>query len=137
MGKHGLACDNLLSVDLVTADGKLVTASDSQHADLFWALRGGGGNFGVATSFTFQLHQVGPTVLGGMVIGGLPWSRRMVRSGSYYGATSTGGPSDDDLAQGQALGRRTARYARWLKLGRGDEIDEVEGGLFSQPTGHE
>jgi NAD(P)H dehydrogenase (quinone) len=69
----------------------------------------------------------------GMVIVGLPWSRRMVRSGSYYGATSTGGPSDDDLAQAQALGRRTARYARWLKLGRGDEIDEVEGGLFSQP----
>jgi FAD/FMN-containing dehydrogenase len=68
MGKHGLACDNLLSVDVVTADGQLITASAEQHADLFWALRGGGGNFGVATSFQYQLHPVGPMVLGGMVI---------------------------------------------------------------------
>jgi hypothetical protein len=70
----------------------------------------------------------------GMIIVGLPWSRRMVRSGSYYGATSTGGPADDDLAQARALGRRTARYARWLKQGRGQQTDEVEGGLFSQST---
>ncbi|MBV9172821.1 MAG: FAD-binding oxidoreductase [Chloroflexi bacterium] len=68
MGKHALACDNLLSVDLVTAEGKVLTASETEHPDLFWALRGGGGNFGVATSFTFRLHEVGPTVLGGMVI---------------------------------------------------------------------
>jgi FAD/FMN-containing dehydrogenase len=68
MGKHALACDNLLSVDLVTADGTFLTASETQHADLFWALRGGGGNFGVATSFEFKLHEVGPTVLGGLVI---------------------------------------------------------------------
>jgi NAD(P)H dehydrogenase (quinone) len=74
----------------------------------------------------------------GMVIVGLPWSRRMVRSGSYYGATSTGGPTADDLAQAHALGRRTARYARWLKLGRGDETDEVEGGLFTpRPESHD
>src|SRR5260370_19919593 len=68
MGKHGLACDNLLSVDVVTAEGKVVTASETQHPDLFWALRGGGGNFGVATSFAFGLHEVGPEVLGGLVI---------------------------------------------------------------------
>jgi NAD(P)H dehydrogenase (quinone) len=68
----------------------------------------------------------------GMVIVGLPWSRRMVRSGSYYGATSTGGPTEEDLAQAESLGRRTARYARWLKLGRGEDKDEVEGGLFTQ-----
>ena len=67
----------------------------------------------------------------GMVIVGLPWSRRMVRSGSYYGATSTGGPTEEDLAQAESLGRRTARYARWLKLGRGEDKDEVEGGLFT------
>ncbi|WP_436495652.1 FAD-binding oxidoreductase [Actinokineospora sp. HUAS TT18] len=54
--KMGLACDNLLSVDLVTAAGELVTASDTENPDLFWALHGGGGNFGVATSFTFRLH---------------------------------------------------------------------------------
>jgi FAD/FMN-containing dehydrogenase len=68
MGKHGLACDNLLSVDVVTAEGKVVTASETQHPDLFWALRGGGGNFGVATSVAFRLHEVGPEVLGGLVI---------------------------------------------------------------------
>lgn len=54
--KFGLACDNLLSVELVTADGKIVRASDDENPELFWALHGGGGNFGVATSFTFRLH---------------------------------------------------------------------------------
>jgi FAD/FMN-containing dehydrogenase len=58
--KYGLACDNLLSVDLVTADGQLRTASATENPDLFWAVRGGGGNFGVAVSFEFRLHPVGP-----------------------------------------------------------------------------
>jgi hypothetical protein len=57
----------------------------------------------------------------------------MLRSGSYYGATATGGPNEDDLAQAQALGRRVARYARWLRAGRGDARDTVEGGLFTEP----
>jgi FAD/FMN-containing dehydrogenase len=67
MGSYGLACDNLLSVDLVTAAGELVTASASENADLFWGLRGGGGNFGVATSLEYRLHPVGP-MLGGLII---------------------------------------------------------------------
>ena len=65
--KHGLTCDNLVSADVVTADGRLVHASAEQHSDLFWALRGGGGNFGVVTSMEYALHPVGPTVLGGLL----------------------------------------------------------------------
>ena len=61
--KHGLSCDNLQSVEIVTADGTLRTASSMENQDLFWALRGGGGNFGVVTSFEFELHEVGPDVM--------------------------------------------------------------------------
>jgi FAD/FMN-containing dehydrogenase len=60
--KHGLSLDNLISVDIVTADGQLHRASAEENADLFWAVRGAGSNFGVVTSFEFQLHPVGPTV---------------------------------------------------------------------------
>lgn len=67
MRKHGLACDNLRSADVVTADGSLLTSSASENADLFWAIRGGGGNFGIATSLEFRVHPVG-TVLGGLVL---------------------------------------------------------------------
>jgi NAD(P)H dehydrogenase (quinone) len=66
----------------------------------------------------------------GMVIVGLPWSKRMVKSGSYYGPTAVGGPSEDDLGQARALGRRVARYAAWLRAGRDGQIDEIEGGVF-------
>jgi FAD/FMN-containing dehydrogenase len=67
MRKYGATVDNLLSVDLVTADGDLVTASADEHPDLFWGIRGGGGNFGVVTSFEYRLHPVGPIVLAGPV----------------------------------------------------------------------
>ncbi|HYU19383.1 MAG TPA: FAD-binding oxidoreductase [Chloroflexota bacterium] len=66
--KYGLACDNLLSVDLVTADGRFLRASISENADLFWGVRGGGGNFGIVTSFEYRLHPVGPVVLGGPIM---------------------------------------------------------------------
>jgi FAD/FMN-containing dehydrogenase len=66
--RHGLACDNLVAVELVTADGELITASADEHPELFWALHGGGGNFGVATALTFRLHPVGPDVLAGLLL---------------------------------------------------------------------
>ena len=67
MRKHGLTIDNLLAADVVTAEGSVIRASADEHTDLFWALRGGGGNFGVVTSFRFALHPVGPTVTAGPV----------------------------------------------------------------------
>lgn len=68
MRKFGLSIDNLLSCDVVTADGEFLVASAKENTELFWGLRGGGGNFGVVTSFEFQLHPLGPNVLAGMVV---------------------------------------------------------------------
>jgi len=67
MGKHGMAVDCLRAVELVTASGEVVRASADEHSDLFWAVRGGGGNFGVATWLEYELYPVGPMVLGGLV----------------------------------------------------------------------
>lgn len=66
--KYGLTIDNLISADVVTASGELVKASKTDNPDLFWGIRGGGGNFGVVTSFEFQLHKVGPEVLAGLIV---------------------------------------------------------------------
>jgi FAD/FMN-containing dehydrogenase/pimeloyl-ACP methyl ester carboxylesterase len=66
--KHGYSVDNLLSAEIVTADGRIVTASEDEHPDLFWGTRGGGGNLGVATRFELRLHPVGPTLLAGMLL---------------------------------------------------------------------
>jgi hypothetical protein len=92
--KYGLASDNLLSVDIVTANGQLLTASSTEHADLFWGVRGGGGNFGVATSFEYQLHPVGP-VLAGVVLHPFEQARAVLR---FYRDFTRAAP--DELASG-------------------------------------
>jgi FAD/FMN-containing dehydrogenase len=79
MGKYGLALDNLLSVDIVTAEAKVLRASSDENPDLFWAVRGGGGNFGVAASFEFRLHAVGPTITGGLVAHPFEHAREVLR----------------------------------------------------------
>jgi hypothetical protein len=79
MRKYGLSIDNLLSVDLVTAEGELVTASEDVNADLFWGIRGGGGNFGIVTEFEFQLHPVGPIVYAGPVMWPMEQSPELLR----------------------------------------------------------
>jgi FAD/FMN-containing dehydrogenase len=66
--KYGFTCDNLISAEVVTADGRLLTASAAENSDLFWGIRGGGGNFGIVTSFEYQLCPVGPEVLAGLII---------------------------------------------------------------------
>src|SRR6516162_5905527 len=79
MGKYGLALDNLQSVELVTAEGRVLRGSAEENPDLFWAVRGGGGNFGVVTSFEYRLFPVGPTVTGGLVAYPFESAREMLR----------------------------------------------------------
>jgi hypothetical protein len=79
MGKYGLALDNLISVELVTADGRVLRVSEDENADLFWGVRGGGGNFGIAASLEYRLHPVGPTITGGLICYPLNAARDVLR----------------------------------------------------------
>ena len=108
--------DNLEEVEIVTADGQIRTASRDKNTELFWALRGGGGNFGVVTRFTFRLHEVGPTVTGGLIV----WSAERVDDvlATYRDLTASGAARVDrgrDRAPGAAgpvPSREVARQAR-------------------------
>lgn len=86
--KYGLSCDNLLSARVVTADGSLLTASETENADLFWAIRGGGGNFGVVTSFEYRLHRLGPEVFLCFVFYPAEHVREVLRACDRYVATA-------------------------------------------------
>jgi FAD/FMN-containing dehydrogenase len=97
--KHGLTIDNLLSVELVTADGTLVRASEDEHADLFWGLRGAGANFGIVTSFEFRLHPLDPMITAGAVIH--PIERAGELAALFREIAETG---PDELFLGFALG---------------------------------
>lgn len=93
--QHGLSCDNLVAVELVTADGREIRADEHQHQDLLWASKGGGGNFGVVTALEFQLHPVGPLILGGLMAWPLDRGAEVARA---YRDWADGAP--DELGSG-------------------------------------
>ena len=97
-GKHGLTCDNLLSVDIVTADGQLHTASEHENQELFWAVRGAGANFGVVTSFEYRLHEL-QTVLAGLLIFEFARAKEILRAYDDFSKTAP-----DDLSCVVGLG---------------------------------
>jgi FAD/FMN-containing dehydrogenase len=96
--KYGLTCDNLLSAEVVLADGRVVTASEREHPDLFWGIRGGGGNFGIVTRFDYRLHPLGPIVLAGMLLWPVEAARDVLRAWRDYVDTAP-----DELSTGCAI----------------------------------
>ena len=96
MRKHGLACDGLITAEIVTADGQVLTASSDEHPDLFWALHGGGGNFGVVTTFTFRLHPL-TDVLGGLLVHPAERGRDLLR---FYREATSQAPDELTLFAG-------------------------------------
>jgi FAD/FMN-containing dehydrogenase len=105
MRKHGLAIDNLVGCDVVTADGRFVHASDTEEPELFWGLRGGGGNFGIVTAFEFELHSVGPMVYGGPI-----------------------------FFAGEDTETVLAKFAEWTGAGLPDEISALANVLVAPPV---
>ena len=131
--KYGLACDNLISADVVTADGRLLTASATENSDLFWALRGGGGNFGVVTSFAYQIHPVG-RVLAGFVLWPLERANEVLR---FYREFSLAAPDElrlDAILGTSPLGPSVAIITCWC--GPIEEGERVLGPLraFGSPA---
>ena len=94
-GRCGMTADNLLSADVVLADGRLVHASETENPDLLWALRGGGGNFGVVTSFEYRLHPIGPMIVGGLLVHPFPQAAEALR---FYGGFVRSMPDDLTVA---------------------------------------
>lgn len=120
--RFGLACDNVLEVEIVTADGRVRTANETEHADLFWGIRGGGGNFGVATAFTYQLHPVGPTVLGGLVLHPLERAREALQ---FYRDFCPGAPDELTIIPGIITAADGSRVIALIACYAGD-LEEGE-----------
>jgi FAD/FMN-containing dehydrogenase len=116
MRKHGLTIDQLLSVEIVTADGSVLHASEAANPDLFWGVRGGGGNFGIASEFEYRLHMVGPTVLSGLVLWPLDDGPQVAR---FYRDWASSAPDDLTTA---------------LLLRRAPAVDLVPEWLHGQPV---
>jgi FAD/FMN-containing dehydrogenase len=115
--RFGLACDNVRAVDLVTADGKLVRASSEENPELYWGVRGGGGNFGVATSFEFRLHPVPTTVFGGAIMYPFERARELL---TYFAEFSVTAP--DELYLDAALTKlQSGQLAVWFEACWSDE----------------
>ena len=114
MRKCGLVVDNLLSADVVTADGRFLTASATENADLFWGLRGGGGNLGLVTSFEYRLHPIGPMVTGGVVLH--PAERAAEALGFYRDYMANA--SDDEMVAFAFSPRRPRRSCQPICTGR-------------------
>lgn len=125
---YGLACDNLISVDMVTATGELVRASADENADLFWGLRGGGGNFGVVTSLEFQLHKVGPMVAAATIFHAIEDAREVLHFYRTFNETApdelscyamiVNAPEDLPDQQGKAVLALVAVYAGAVEAGK-------------------
>ena len=123
MGRCGLTCDNTLAYDVVSADGELMTASADQHRDLFWALKGGGGNFGVVTSITYRLHPVS-TVISGMVLHPLARAREALR---FYRDFVTAGLPDELIVYAAAMtGPDGTPLLAFIPAYTGADLDEGE-----------
>ena len=119
--KHGLTCDNLLAAEMVLADGRIVPASAVENPDLFWAIRGGGSNFGVVTAFTYRLHPLGPQILGGLVLHEFARAREVLRFyRDFYGAAPDEVSADAvflTTPEGQRLLAISACYVGSVEVG--------------------
>ena len=123
MGRFGLTCDNTLAYDIVTADGELLSVSEAEHADLFWALKGGGGNFGVVTSITYRLYPVS-TVISGMVLHPIARAREVLR---FFRDFVTAGLPDELVVYAAALtGPDGTPLVAIIPAYTGPDLDEGE-----------
>jgi FAD/FMN-containing dehydrogenase len=127
MSKYGLALDNLRSVEIVTAGGEVLHSGREENSDLFWALRGGGGNFGVATSFEFDLHPVGPTITGGLIAHPFSDARDVLRFFSDHTAAL---PDEQTLVAGLLHGPDGTKLAGMVTCHCGPLAD---GAIAMQP----